>query len=346
MSNKSKLELKESSTKKPGGVTKDTFSVILDPNNLFSRPLAVTTTRSTINIDGFNIGNPLGFTSTSTTTSSTTSSTSTTTTTRKAVAPAGSSWTWTDADNQQPQEESSEKSPEVPEVPGVPGVPLSIDLSNLITVNADKTDPASFTTTETTTTESLSDWYQDFFSNLLAANEKKNPRTTTTTTTTVATTVTDHHEHHDDQEHHEHHDEHHDEDHFQQLASVKKSIPAAPEGNLGLSITDSGLDSAARQFVKRNNQVGFDLYRKLLEQEEEGDNENLVFSPVSASSSLSMIFLGARGQTSRQINDLLALDQNINLNPHLLYKNISDSLAASPDSSASKDILVSKVGGV
>ena len=330
MSNKSKLELKDSSTKKPGGVSGDKFSVILDPNNLISRPLAETTTRSTINIDGFNIGNPLGFTSTTT---STTPTTSITTSTRKAVVPGDSSWSWTDPDKQ--EEESLEKSP---------GLPQSIDLSNLIIVNADRTDPprSTVTTPETTTTESLSDWYQDFFSNLLAANEKKNPRkSTTTTTTTVATPEVEVEDQQEDQhDHHEHH-EHHDEDHFQQLASVKKSIPAAPEGNLGLSITDSGLDSAARQFVQRNNQVGFDLYRKLLEQSQD---DNLLFSPLSATSSLSMIFLGARGPTSWQINELLELDKIVTVNPHLLYKNISDNLSATSDSSASKDILVSKVG--
>ena len=75
---------------------------------------------------------------------------------------------------------------------------------------------------------------------------------------------------------------------------------------------------------------------------------NLVFSPLSASSSLAMLFLGARGATSWQINELLRLDEMISFNPHLLYKNISDSLAETTDNgdvtaACFKLMLVSKV---
>ena len=59
---------------------------------------------------------------------------------------------------------------------------------------------------------------------------------------------------------HDHH-EHHDAEHFDQIAKTKKSIPRAPFGNLGLSVTNSGLDSAARNFVDVNNEVGLRLYR-------------------------------------------------------------------------------------
>lgn len=322
VSNKSKLKLKESSTKKPeAGSGSGNFNVILDPNKLLARPLAETTPRTIINIDGFNIGNPLGFSS----------STTRRTTAKTTLSPADS-WSWTDVESQQgdAEGESLDKSPSVPE---------AIDLSNLITVTAEQT------TTDTTTTESLSDWYQDFFSNLLAANEKKNPRSTTSTTTdaTIGDEISvidhDHHNHDDHDEHHEYHDAHH----FEELAKAKKSLPVAPEGNLGLSITDSGLDDAERQFVTINNQVGFQLYKKLLEN---FPKDNLVFSPVSATSSLAMVFLGARGLTSWQINELLELDKMITFNPHQLYKNISDSLSVSQtenfSSSASKNILVSK----
>ena len=207
------------------------------------------------------------------------------------------------------------------------------------TTTTTKTTTTTTTTTDTTTTESISDWYQDFFSKLLADNEKKNPRSTTSTTTTEAAI-----ESQDDHDHDHHHDHHHDAQHFDELAKGKKSLPPAPVGNLGLSITDSGLDEAARQFVTINNQVGFQLYRKLVKN---SPQDNLLFSPVSATSSLAMLFLGARGLTSWQINELLELDKIITFNPHLLYKNISDTLSVSEtenfSSSASKNILVSKV---
>ena len=87
----------------------------------------------------------------------------------------------------------------------------------------------------------------------------------------------------------------------------------------------------------------FSVFRKLIEIYPE---ENLVFCPVSAASALAMIFLGARGSTSWEINELLELDKMITFNPHLLYKNISDTLSISSgsfQSSSTKHILLSKV---
>ena len=127
------------------------------------------------------------------------------------------------------------------------------------------------------------------------------------------------------------------------MAQSKKSIPPPPFGNLGLSVTSSGLDSSTKSFVNINNEVGLRLYRRLAEQHPE---ENLVFCPVSASSALAMISLGARGDTSWDINNLLELDSMITFNPHLLYKNISDTLTINSDSfqsSSSKHVLLSDV---
>lgn len=145
----------------------------------------------------------------------------------------------------------------------------------------------------------------------------------------------------EEEEEHEHH--HHDEDHFAELASGKKSIPRAPAGNLGLTVSNSNLDPAARKFVDINNDVGLRMYRELVK---EHPDENVVFCPVSAASTLAMIFLGARGSTSWEINELLELDKMITFNPHLLYKNISDTLTFKSDnyeSISSKHILLSKV---
>ena len=56
--------------------------------------------------------------------------------------------------------------------------------------------------------------------------------------------------------------------------------------------------------------------------------ENLVVSLVSATTSLAMVFLGARGVTSWQINELLRLDEMITFNPHLMYKSVTDDLVS------------------
>ena len=46
---------------------------------------------------------------------------------------------------------------------------------------------------------------------------------------------------------------------------------------------------------------------------------------------LAMIFLGARGTTSWQMNELLKLDEMISFNPHLMYKNVTEALMEMPD---------------
>jgi serine protease inhibitor len=93
---------------------------------------------------------------------------------------------------------------------------------------------------------------------------------------------------------------------------------------VGLDATSSRLNRAQRSFVDINNELGFKMYRSLLDHH---GTENLVFSPLSLSTSLAMMFLGARSSTSWQMNELLRFDEMISFNPHLLYKNVTDALA-------------------
>ena len=202
------------------------------------------------------------------------------------------------------------------------------------------------TTTQETTTKLFSSFYQDLFANLIAANsktsEKPSPATPPTPPPGIITADAEIEIFVDPKEDDHDHD-HHDTDHFEQLAKSKKSIPPPPVGNLGLSVTSSGLDTQTKRFVDINNELGLRLYRKLVEQH---PDENLVFCPVSASSALAMISLGARGETSWDINNLLELDSMITFNPHLLYKNITDTLTFASDnfqSSSSKHVLLSDV---
>lgn len=111
---------------------------------------------------------------------------------------------------------------------------------------------------------------------------------------------------------------------------------------MGLGVTTSGLDGGTRNFVKVNNDMAFRMYRALVE---ENSEESFSFSPLSASSSLSLLFLGARSSTSWQINELLKLDEMIAFNPHLLYKNITDTLLndkRAATCASTKHVLVSK----
>lgn len=84
------------------------------------------------------------------------------------------------------------------------------------------------------------------------------------------------------------------------------------------------------------------MYRALLTNQ---SDTSFTFSPISASSSLSLLFLGARSSTSWQINELLKLDEMISFNPHLLYKNITNSLLSDTKAAtcaSTKHVLVSQ----
>ncbi|XP_034937791.1 mucin-5AC [Chelonus insularis] len=56
-------------------------------------------------------------------------------------------------------------------------------------------------------------------------------------------------------------------------------------------------------------------------------SRSLAVSPFGMTSMLAMIFLGARGTTSNQMNDVLKLDDVSSFNPHLVFQNISDSVS-------------------
>eukprot|EP00094_Tigriopus_californicus_P003673 TCALIF_03534-PA protein Name:"Similar to serpinb1 Leukocyte elastase inhibitor (Xenopus tropicalis)" AED:0.31 eAED:0.33 QI:0/0.12/0/0.55/1/1/9/0/922 len=136
------------------------------------------------------------------------------------------------------------------------------------------------------------------------------------------------HDHeHDDHEHGHDHDHHgHHEHHFTPSNLPKIALPQGSSDNLGLAASTSHLTRAERAFVDVNNELGFRFYRKLLK---DHGQENMVFSSISTTTSLAMVFLGSRGNTSWQLNEILRLDEMISFNPHLMFKNITDTLAES-----------------
>lgn len=75
------------------------------------------------------------------------------------------------------------------------------------------------------------------------------------------------------------------------------------------------------------NGLGFRVYRDLV-RDDAGPNrqDSLAFSPLALSTALAMVFLGARGATSWQMNELLRLDEMITFNPHLMFKDVQDEL--------------------
>lgn len=57
--------------------------------------------------------------------------------------------------------------------------------------------------------------------------------------------------------------------------------------------------------------------------------------------------MGARGETSWQINELIRLDEMITFNPHLFYKQVLDAFQADGlSSSCVKTLFVDQVRGI
>ena len=56
-------------------------------------------------------------------------------------------------------------------------------------------------------------------------------------------------------------------------------------------------------------------------------SRSLALSPFGMTSMLAMVFLGARGPTSDEMNDLLKLDDVSTFNPHLVFQNVTDTVS-------------------
>ncbi|KAF4518263.1 hypothetical protein B566_EDAN010409 [Ephemera danica] len=118
------------------------------------------------------------------------------------------------------------------------------------------------------------------------------------------------------------------------VPSYPENLPAvkldpAPVNNLGLEATTVSLDEDVRRFIDLNNDVAIRMFKHV--SSELDKRRSIVLSPFGTTSLLAMVFLGARGQTSAQMNDFLPLDDMTTFNPHLIMMNITDSVIMSPD---------------
>ncbi|CAB3364615.1 Hypothetical predicted protein [Cloeon dipterum] len=89
------------------------------------------------------------------------------------------------------------------------------------------------------------------------------------------------------------------------------------------------LDEDVRRFIDLINDIGIRLYKHTTSELDK--RRSIAISPFGATSLIGMVFIGARGQTSAQINDFLPFDDMITFNPHLVMRNITDSVIMSPD---------------
>lgn len=120
---------------------------------------------------------------------------------------------------------------------------------------------------------------------------------------------------------------------IQQTIESKKSnkiqLDPAPKQALGLEESTLNANEDILEFAKLANEFAFNFWRAF-NSEGISTARGLIVSPFAFISMLGMIFLGARGRTSTEINDLLHLDDIVTFNPHAIFKNITDSIE-SPD---------------
>ncbi|KAG7294809.1 hypothetical protein JYU34_022815 [Plutella xylostella] len=99
--------------------------------------------------------------------------------------------------------------------------------------------------------------------------------------------------------------------------------------NQGLEVTTKDLGEDIAQFTELCNELAFRYWHSMTENLEK--RRSFVLSPYSITSMLAMMFMGARGATSGEMNDILKLDDMVTFNPHFTLKNISDSIETTPE---------------
>jgi len=102
-------------------------------------------------------------------------------------------------------------------------------------------------------------------------------------------------------------------------------LEPAPHENLGLEATSAALEDDVRRFAELCNELAFRLWASITAKGLT-TTRSVIMSPFAVTSLLAMVFLGARGPTSGQMNDILRLDDMVTFNPHQVFKNVTDSL--------------------
>jgi len=101
-------------------------------------------------------------------------------------------------------------------------------------------------------------------------------------------------------------------------------LDPAPKQALGLEESTANAGEDILEFTRFCNEVAFNFWNVLNNDGGISSARSLVLSPFALTSMLAMLFLGARGRTSGEINDMLHLDDIVTFNPHAIFRNISE----------------------
>ncbi|XP_076166535.1 uncharacterized protein LOC143146283 isoform X2 [Ptiloglossa arizonensis] len=102
--------------------------------------------------------------------------------------------------------------------------------------------------------------------------------------------------------------------------------------SLNASKSIGGLDTSTRNasvdivnFSRLCNELAFKFW--IAANKGLSTGRSLALSPFGMISLLAMVFLGARGSTSDQMNEILGLDNVATFNPHLIFQNVTDAVS-------------------
>lgn len=99
----------------------------------------------------------------------------------------------------------------------------------------------------------------------------------------------------------------------------------APHESMGLEASIAFLGDDVRRFADLCNELSFKMWTAVTGKGQIA-SRSLVLSPFELTAMLAMVFLGARGSTSGQMNDILRLDDMVTFNPHQVLRNITHSI--------------------
>ncbi|XP_050546768.1 uncharacterized protein LOC126908597 [Daktulosphaira vitifoliae] len=99
----------------------------------------------------------------------------------------------------------------------------------------------------------------------------------------------------------------------------------APHESMGLEASVAFLGDDVRRFVDLCNELSFKMWTTITGKGLIA-SRSLVLSPFELTAMLAMVFLGARGSTSGQMNDVLRLDDMVTFNPHQVLRNVTQSI--------------------
>lgn len=125
------------------------------------------------------------------------------------------------------------------------------------------------------------------------------------------------------------------------LEPTSVDLVPKPLQGFGLEDSTSALDTDVFQFTELCNELAFSFWSSVTS----GISfaRSVIVSPFAATSMLAMVFLGARGSTSGEMNEILKLDDMVTFNPHSIFKNVIESIEVSRKSGVAVSVFVKEL---